>query len=113
MATIIKPPTKLRLKQFSQRPSIALFGSIEQGKAIQWQPFVEDLLKDFDIDIYNPRRDFWDESLEQSINNPVFKGQVEWELTVLENASVRLFYFDPSTKSPVTLSELGLATCWG
>ncbi|WP_394998901.1 nucleoside 2-deoxyribosyltransferase domain-containing protein [Acinetobacter sp.] len=113
MATIIKPPTKLRLKQFEQRPSIALFGSIEQGKASQWQTAAQELLKDFDIDIYNPRRDYWDESLEQSIRNPVFKDQVEWELTVLENADVRIYYFDPETKSPVTLMELGLAPCWG
>lgn len=113
MATIIKPPTKLRLKQFEQRPSLALFGSIEQGKASEWQIVAQEMLKDFDIDIYNPRRDHWDDSLEQSIHNPVFKEQVEWELMVLENADVRIYYFDPATKSPVTLIELGLAPCWG
>lgn len=113
MANIFKPPTKIPLKNFEKRISIALFGSIEQGTAVQWQLAAQEMLKDFDIDIYNPRRDHWDASMEQSIKNPIFKEQVEWELRVLENVDVRLFYFDPATKSPVTLMELGLAPCWG
>jgi hypothetical protein len=109
MAKIIKPPAILKKELFVARPSLALFGSIEQGAASNWQAKCEEKLKEYDIDIYNPRRDQWDTSWVQSIDNPQFKGQVEWELTVLENVSVRLFYFDPNTKSPITLAELGLA----
>jgi hypothetical protein len=33
---------------------------------------------------------------------------VEWELQGLDDATYIVFYFDPATKSPVTLMELGL-----
>ena len=114
MARIIKPPTAVNRENFNhQRVSIALFGSIEQGKAIDWQSGCIEMLKEYDIDIYSPRRDHWDYSWVQAKDNPQFKDQVEWELTVLECADVRLFYFDPSTMSPITLMELGLASAWG
>jgi len=56
----------------------------------------------------NPRRDDWDSSWEQKIENAQFKQQVEWELDALEYADWILMYFDPSTKSPISLLELGL-----
>lgn len=104
---LIKPPTQISKKSFT-RPSIGLFGSIEQGNAVEWQLKCQDWLKDLDVDVYNPRRDHWDPTWNQSIDNPQFKEQVEWELTALENVDVKVFYFDPNTKSPVTLMELGL-----
>ena len=114
MATIIKPPTLVTRENFNHsRVSVALFGSIEQGKAEDWQKVCIELLKGYDIDIYSPRRDHWDASWIQSIDNPQFKAQVEWELTVLECADIRMFYFDPATKSPITLMEIGLASAWG
>ena len=58
--------------------------------------------------ILNPRRDEWDASWEQSIDNPLFRGQVEWELEGLERASVVAMYFAPATQAPITLMELGL-----
>lgn len=45
----------------------------------------------------------------QSIHNPKFKEQVNWELDALSSADIVVFYFDPNTKSPITLMELGLA----
>lgn len=113
MAKIIKPPTIISKASFAERPSIALFGSIEMGTASDWQTTATELLNPYDIDIYNPRRDSWDSSWEQSIDNPNFKFQVEWELTTLENVGVRLFYFDPATKSPVSMLELGLSPAFG
>jgi len=113
MAKIIKPPTALTAERIQARPSIALFGSIEQGNAVQWQKACEDKLSEYDIDIYNPRRDLWNPSWEQTETNTQFKEQVEWELLVLENVNVRLFYFDPKTKSPVSLLELGLSVMMG
>jgi hypothetical protein len=58
--------------------------------------------------IFNPRRDEWDATWEQSIDHPKFKEQVDWELDMLDQATLKLFYFVPYTKSPVTLMELGL-----
>jgi len=64
-----------------------------------------------DIDgllLLNPRRDDWDSSWEQSINNPKFREQVEWELEALDYADLIIIYFCPNTKSPVSMLELGL-----
>lgn len=91
--------------------SIFLAGSIEMGAAIDWQTRLTDYLLNFvdkDLDIYNPRRDDWDSSWEQNLNNPQFYTQVQWELDHLEKADVIAMYFDPSTKSPISLLELGL-----
>lgn len=88
---------------------IFLAGSIEMGKAENWQEkLVNDLGKFDHATMLNPRRDNWDGSWEQSIHNKPFRQQVEWELNALEAADVIVFYFDPNTVSPVTLMELGL-----
>ncbi len=106
MARSIKPPAPL--PQDGAIPSVFLAGSIEMGSAEDWQTQVECALSDLDVLILNPRRDEWDASWEQSITNPLFREQVEWELTGLETASVVAMYFAPATKAPVTLLELGL-----
>lgn len=87
--------------------SIFLAGSIEMGTAEQWQQKVLKDLADYNVKVFNPRRDDWDSSWEQSIRNPNFREQVEWELDALRNASIIIFYFSPGTKSPITLLELG------
>lgn len=103
--TVTKAPDLLPV---DNRPSVFLAGSIEMGKAEDWQTKVQDLMKDENVSIYNPRRDDWDSSWEQTIDNVQFRTQVEWELSALERASVIIVYFDPNTKSPITLMELGL-----
>ncbi len=57
---------------------------------------------------YNPRRDDWDSSWEQKIENKQFREQVEWELNALEKAETIVLYFDPNTMSPISLLELGI-----
>jgi hypothetical protein len=106
MARVLKPPTPLALD--GGVPVIFLAGSIEMGGAEDWQGQVEDSLRDLDVVLLNPRRDEWDSSWVQSIHNPQFRGQVEWELEGLERASVVAMYFAPATRSPITLLELGL-----
>lgn len=91
-----------------QRMSIFLAGSIEMGVADNWQTRVVDSLKELDILILNPRRDDWDSSWKQTIDDPKFREQVEWELNALERVDLILMYFDPNTKSPISLLELGL-----
>lgn len=100
----IKAPNKYKL----DRTSIFLAGSIEMGKAIDWQARVRESFKSKDVLILNPRRDDWDSSWVQSINNPKFKEQVDWELQALEDADYIILNFDPKTKSPISLLELGL-----
>lgn len=103
---VIKAPGLIMLKPFE--PTVFLAGSIEMGKAENWQQRVEQELSECDGVILNPRRDDWDSSWTQSIDNPQFKEQVEWELLAMEESDTIAMYFDPTTKSPISLLELGL-----
>ncbi len=105
MARILKPPAPLP----APGPSVFLAGSIEMGEAERWQETLQRALADLDVLILNPRRDEWDASWVQSIDNPIFREQVEWELAAQKQASVIAVYFAPNTKAPITLLELGLA----
>jgi hypothetical protein len=107
MARIFKPPTPIELA--AGEFSVFLAGSIEMGRAEAWQAGVEAALADLPIAVLNPRRDEWDASWEQTIANPMFREQVEWELLGIERASMVAMYFAPATQAPVTLLELGLA----
>lgn len=88
--------------------TIFLAGSIEMGVAEQWQERVVGMLADTHWTILNPRRDDWDDSWEQSMNDPRFVEQVQWELQNIEDADKIIVYFVPDTKAPITLLELGL-----
>ncbi len=87
---------------------VFLAGSIEMNSAEEWQNDVLRQLTETDWIVLNPRRGSWDSSWEQRIEQPEFKEQVEWELSGLERADKILLYFDPRTKSPISLLELGL-----
>lgn len=78
------------------------------GKAEDWQQKVVNALRDSDVAVLNPRRDNWDPTWEQSTSNRKFVEQVNWELNAIDHADFVVFYFDPNTKSPITLLELGL-----
>lgn len=88
--------------------TVFLAGSIEGDTAKQWQQIIIDALSDKEVTLVNPRREIWDNSWEQKITNPQFKEQVVWELDALEQADLIVMYFDESTKSPISLLELGL-----
>lgn len=107
MAQVFKPPTTPDLS--AGQKSVFLAGSIEMGLAVDWQADIESALVDLPIVILNPRRDDWDSSWEQTMEHPQFRQQVEWELDGLERADTVAMYFDPGTKAPVTLMELGLS----
>jgi len=91
----------------SKKHKIFLAGSIEMGKAEDWQTAITKKLSSEDVIIYNPRRDSWESSTEQTIHNPYFANQVNWELDKLEESDTILVYIDPSTTSPITLLEIG------
>jgi hypothetical protein len=100
----IKPPAKLDFSEYS----IFLAGSINQNKATDWQKKVVKALGKYKVTLFNPRRDNWDGDLEQVITNPVFKGQVVWELDGQDDCDLIIMYFDKEGESPITLLELGL-----
>lgn len=96
-------------QQVKDRYCVFLAGSIEMGGAEDWQETIATAFQeDNTICLLNPRRDSWDNSWEQSIKNPVFSQQVNWELDGLDRADLIVFYFAPGTKSPVSMLELGL-----
>jgi len=102
---VIKPPDPLtNLKDYS----VFLAGSIEMGAAEDWQKDTERYLKPYDCTVLNPRRDDWDSSWAQTIHDPNFVEQVEWELKGLHDASSIMLYFAPGTQSPISLLEFGL-----
>jgi len=88
--------------------SFFLAGSIEQDKAELWQDYIIQKLDNGIITILNPRRKSWDSSWKEDISNPIFYEQVSWELEAQEKAAFIAMYFDPKTKSPISLLELGL-----
>jgi nucleoside 2-deoxyribosyltransferase len=106
MAVVVKPTDNL--PDITGQISIFLAGSIEMGNCEDWQSKVQELLKDEDVIIYNPRREGWDSSWEQRASNENFAHQVNWELDRLDDADIIFMYIDPTTKSPITLLELGL-----
>lgn len=85
--------------------SIFLAGSIEMGVAEDWQQQLTNVLAN--VTVFNPRRDDWDSSWLQDKNNINFNEQVLWEHNHITTADIVVFYFDPTTKSPITLLELG------
>ena len=105
---VIKPEPKNRV--YSDKSiKIFLAGSIEMGKAEDWQSMIPELFKDRnDLTFFNPRRDDWDSSWKQNEFNPEFNYQVNWELDHLDKAALIFMYFSPETKSPISLLELGL-----
>jgi len=105
---ILRAPEPLRnpLAQHG-RTSFFLAGSIEMGKAVDWQTKLEKALDPI-ATVFNPRRLDWDSSWKQEITDPQFNEQVTWELEMLDRATYIAMYFDPATKSPISLLELGL-----
>jgi hypothetical protein len=88
--------------------SVFLAGSIEMGKAVDWQSEIATRFEDFDCTFYNPRRDSWDSSWEQKQSSRNFNHQVNWEISHLEECDLIFMNFVPETKSPISLLELGL-----
>lgn len=111
---IIKPPTKppylSGAKYAGELPTLFLAGSIEMGKAEDWQEWVGRALEDKFL-ILNPRRnpEDWKEGVDiQNKDDVNFREQVEWELECQEQADAILMYLAPGTMSPISLLELGL-----
>lgn len=106
----IKPPSTIAhlWRRDPYYPIVFLAGSIEMGSAVDWQSQVESDFVFYDGYILNPRRSDWDSSWVQSIDSPQFRQQVEWEMNGMDMADRILMHFEPETKSPITLLELGL-----
>jgi hypothetical protein len=105
MKKIYKAPEEIPLQ--IDLKTVFLAGSIEMDKAVNWQKKCEELLQDQYV-IFNPRRNEWDSSWSQTIENDNFREQVNWELSALEKADIVIMYFAENTMSPISLLEFGL-----
>ncbi len=107
MTNIFKPPMNITKRNRRQK-SVFLAGSIEMGVAENWQDKFSTYFTKNDWIVLNPRREEWDSSWVQEFETPQFFQQVSWELNALEESDLIVMYFDPKTKSPISLLELGL-----
>jgi hypothetical protein len=100
-------PNELKPEMYN----VFLAGSIDNGEAEKWQDRLIRELSPLDIDgvqIINPRRDDWDSTWVESIDDPKFNEQVNWEHDALDDSDFILVYFDPNGKAPITLMEIGM-----
>jgi hypothetical protein len=110
---IIKPDSDNLPQSGKEIKSIFLAGSIEQGKAIDWQKATEEFLSkveprlNCELIVFNPRRDNWNADLSQTPTNLEFNYQVNWEMNKLKMADVIFLHLEPGCLSPVSLIELG------
>lgn len=101
------PPYNIA-KRDSSKPHVFLAGSIEMGKAEDWQAIMGKFFVDHEWNVFNPRRADWDASWVQEYSNPTFVQQVNWELDSLDVSDLILMYFIPDTLSPISQMEFGL-----
>ncbi len=105
-ATIIKAPDSVPAND--ERIKIFLGGSIDMGKAENWQAKLEKDLSPFNVIILNPRREDWNKDWQPVSTDKNFREQVEWELSALEYSDIIIMYFAPDSQSPISLLELGM-----
>jgi hypothetical protein len=106
-SVVCLPPLYRFKKAGVVEKSVFLAGTIEMGNSYDWQAEVIECIQAKASIIYNPRRPDWDSSWEQSINDVGFNNQVSWELNFIEEADEVFLYLDPTSKSVISMLELG------
>lgn len=108
MNSVVCTPPLYRFKKAGVvEKSVFLAGTIEMGNSVDWQAEVIETIQDRASIIYNPRRPDWDSTWEQSIHDVGFNNQVNWELNFIEKADEVFMYLDPTSKSVISMLELG------
>ena len=89
----------------SDYTTIFLAGTIDMENSVDWQAQIATYFASQTgrYILYNPRQDKWDATREGEMDY-----QVNWELDHLESADVIIMNFLASSRSPITLLELGL-----
>lgn len=84
---------------------IFLAGTIDMGNSRDWQMELYDRFSAMNgrYILFNPRQDNWDASRPGEMDY-----QVSWELDHLEEADMIVMYILGSSKSPISLLEMGL-----
>ncbi len=84
---------------------VFLAGTIDMGNSIDWQSQLAEQFESFvgDFLLFNPRQGHWDPTVPDAMDY-----QVNWELEHLERADFIIMNILGSSKSPITLLEMGL-----
>lgn len=84
---------------------IFLAGTIDMGNSRDWQLEIYDRFSRMNgrYILFNPRQEHWDASRPGEMDY-----QVRWELDHLEEADLIIMYILGSSKSPISLLEMGL-----
>ena len=85
-----------------------LAGTIDNGSSKDWQMELLEWLKDYQTEknviVFNPRRKEWN----PNPSKEELDEQIEWELEALSKCSYIIMNILGTSKSPITLLELGL-----
>lgn len=84
---------------------IFLAGTIDMGNSSDWQMELLDIFSRMDgrYILFNPRQENWDASRPGEMDY-----QVRWELDHLEEADMIIMYILGTSRSPISLLEMGL-----
>lgn len=93
---------KVTFQKYWNLPSIFLAGGISGCK--NWQKEIKECLKEYDVIIYNPRRDNFPIHIPEESEK-----QIMWEYKYLRVSNLNSFWFCKETLNPIVLFELGSA----
>lgn len=84
---------------------IFLAGTIDMGNSRDWQAEIHDRFSEMNgrYILFNPRQENWDATRPGEMDY-----QVKWELDHLEDADMIIMYILGTSKSPISLLEMGL-----
>lgn len=89
--------------------TVFLAGTIDMGNSVDWQAQIEEYFSELaarqqkSYMLFNPRQVNWDPTRENEMDY-----QVNWELAHLEKADYIIMNILPTSKSPISLLEMGL-----
>lgn len=102
---MLKPHESLPSADTSGFTKIFLAGTIDMGSSRDWQAEAFEYFSSLPgkYILFNPRQGNWDGSKPGEMDY-----QVNWELEHLEQADIIIMYIIGTSKSPITLLEMGL-----
>jgi hypothetical protein len=106
MHNVIKPPVRRRAP--AGTISVFLAGVIDMGNSVDWQ---KSLTNEYQLSrvvtFYNPRRDDWDSSWKQKLEEDQFVDQVTWEVDNIDRSDFIFMYIAADSQAPISLLEFG------
>ena len=104
---MLRPHEELPIEIARDRSFTKIFlaGTIDMGNSRDWQLQIYDRFSRMNgrYILFNPRQEYWDASRPGEMDY-----QVRWELDHLEEADLIIMYILGSSKSPISLLEMGL-----